>query len=61
MDNRDRKVKYKFFEKTMASELVVMKNAAMADDAKQAILSQEVRRRMANTCEGRAGKQGMRS
>ena len=42
-------VTYSFFEKRMASAFCLMKSAAMAESAKEAILSQEILRRLFNT------------
>ena len=44
-------ITFKFFEKSMSSEYVVMEGSAMAESQKLAILGQEMVRRMITTSE----------
>ena len=47
----ENKMTYQFFEKPTTSKYCVMREAAMGEQSKIAILSQEVNRRLLNTCE----------
>ena len=46
------KVQYRYYEKEVASKYCIMKQAAISDQTKKAVLVQEVVRRMMNTWEG---------
>ena len=46
--SREGKIRYSFYEKPEAKKTCVLKNSAMADNAKKAIMVSEVRRRLMN-------------
>ena len=45
----DGSITYRFYEKPMATPYCIMAEAAMSEESKKAILSQEVKRRMEHT------------